>query len=640
MSADAFRFTENDRTYENGFIVYDVGGKDCRYNAFEKKDSPKLRLHLPRSLGAVNVSVEFYFESCKRIYKRVELFWESLEDGRDIYTASLADFRVGLYFFRIVLTNESGKLFGFGKRDSIYFTSKTDGEMIQFSISDFEYKAPKNEYGGILYHIFVDRFHKSGSFPAHEGAVCNADFSSAIPEYPEYPGAPLKNNTFYGGTLRGITEKLDYLKSLGVTLVYLSPIFESMSNHKYDTADYMTVDPMLGGDAELKTLIEEAEKKEIGIILDGVFNHTGADSIYFNRYGRYPSLGAYQSKQSPYYSWYDFKSFPNEYTAWWGIEILPRINPDEKSLSEFFVGPNGVIKKYRSMGIRGFRLDVVDELSDNFVSKIKAALEDSNDNTPSILYGEVWEDASNKIAYEQRKRYFLGKELDGVMNYPIREGIISYLRNHETEKLRYALVEVQENTPRRILHMQMNLLGSHDTIRILTALGGDSPNGLSNDLLRLKRMSESQRAKAKKLLCMAYTVLATIPGIPSIFYADEAGLEGYADPFNRMPYPWGNVDEEIQEHYIKIGQIRRKNKVYSQGDFLLLHLDSELLAFSRSKGRYDYVTVVNNSQRSFTLKTSSKHLCLFDAKSRTEYILAPLSSVIIRISSETTLEFI
>lgn len=639
MNSNIFRFTENDRTYESAFVVYNNGTQECRYNAFEKQDQLVLCLHLPRSLGASSACVEFFFESCKKIYKRIPLVWSALEDGRDLYTAELSDFRVGLYFYRIVLNNECGKLYGYGKRDCIHFSSDQNGEMIQFSISDFEFKAPTDEYGGIIYHIFVDRFHKGGEYAPRDGAICDADFTSCIPEYPKYPGAPLKNNTFYGGTLKGITQKLDYLKDLGVTLIYLSPIFESVSNHKYDTADYMTVDSMFGGEEALQELISEAKKRGMGIILDGVFNHTGADSIYFNRYGRYDSIGAYQSKTSPYYSWYDFQSFPTQYTCWWGIEILPRIHPDEKSLTDFFVGQHGVIKKYRRMEIRGFRLDVVDELSDNFVAKVKSALEDAGQKTPSILYGEVWEDASNKIAYGQRKRYFLGKELDGVMNYPIREGIISYLRNHDTEKLRYALVDVAENTPRRILHMQMNLLGSHDTQRILTALGGESAKGFSNDELCVKRMSNEQREIAKKRLLMAYTILATIPGIPSIFYADEAGLEGYGDPFNRMPFPWNNIDEEIQNHYIKIGQIRKNNSVYSQGEFQLLHLERDLLIFSRCTKRFRFITIVNNSSASLSISTSKKHLCLLDEKTRTDYILSPLSSTVIRVSLDANLEF-
>lgn len=192
-----------------------------------------------------------------------------------------------------------------------------------------------------------------------------------MPEYPAYPGAPLKNNRFYGGTLLGIIDKLEYIRSLGVDTIYLSPIFDAASNHKYDTADYMSVDSMFGGEKAFKALIKKAHEYGIGIILDGVFNHTGSDSIYFNKYGHYKTLGAYQSKKSKYYSWYDFKNYPDEYTAWWGIDILPRIHPDKPDCRKYFVGKDGVIAKYASMGIDGFRLDVADELSDDFIAEIK-----------------------------------------------------------------------------------------------------------------------------------------------------------------------------------------------------------------------------------------------------------------------------
>jgi glycosidase len=397
----------------------------------------------------------------------------------------------------------------------------------------------------------------------------------------------------------------------------------------------MTVDEAFGGNDALKALIEAAHRKGIKIILDGVFNHTGADSLYFNRYSTYDSLGAYQSKESPYYSWYDFQNFPNEYTCWWDIEILPRINVQNHSCSDFFVCKKGVIKKYADMGIDGFRLDVVDELGDNFIEKIKSTL--GNINNASILYGEVWEDASNKIAYSTRKRYYLGSELDGVMNYPIRRGIIDYLAEQKTDSLNYALTEVTRNAPERIMHAQMNLLGTHDTERILTVLAADKAAGYSNSELSKKRMTKAQRTLGIRRLKLAYTILATLPGIPAIFYGDEAGLEGYGDPFNRMPYPWGHEDKDILDFYQKIGIIRRENDVYSQGEFILNHLDRDILVFTRKNDKIAITTVVNNSQKPISLNFSGIAKAQITPKSRKEFSLKPLSAEIYKAKVGDTL---
>ena len=390
---------------------------------------------------------------------------------------------------------------------------------------------------------------------------------------------------------------------MGVTDIYLSPIFESVSNHKYDTADYLRVDPTFGGEEAFVDLINDARAYGIGIILDGVFNHTGADSIYFNKFNNYNSVGAYQSQSSKYYEWFDFKSHPDDYTCWWGIEILPRINPDKPSCREFFVGEGGVIDKYSKLGIHGFRLDVADELSDDFISSIKARL--VKNNPDAVLYGEVWEDASNKIAYGVRKRYYLGRELDGVMNYPVRTGIIDYIKNRKVDTLEYALTDIIDNAPECVANMQMNLLSTHDTERIITVLGADSSSGKENSVLQKLKMSNAERENAIKKVKNAFTVLFTIPGIPSIFYGDEAGLEGYSDPFNRLPFPWGREERELVCHISSLGNLR-KYKVYKNGKFKLLHLSPELLVFQRYDARSNYVTIINNSDSEISLCYSGK----------------------------------
>ena len=404
MTLNPFRISPDESLCANGEIIYLHNNKETPSPAYGLNETAKLKIKLPRSLGTKNIIINIFDESCAARILSIEGEWSDCLSSYDVYLVKipLNKLNVGLYFFDIEVDAIFGTAYAEKTGSTISFTNQKCSPVFQLSVSDFKYAAPSNHYGGIIYHIFVDRFNRGKDKKIKDGQIFVEDWNAPIPEYPKYPGAPLKNNYFYGGTLYGIADKLDYIKSLGVTIIYLSPIFESVSNHKYDTADYMTVDSAFGGDAALKYLIDKAKSYGISIILDGVFNHTGSDSVYFNKNGRYKSIGAYQSKDSEYFSWYDFKEFPDKYTAWWDIEILPRINPDVPNCRNYFVGDGGVIEKYAKMGIAGFRLDVVDELSDGFTEAIKQKL--NLINPESILYGEVWEDASNKIAYGKRKK--------------------------------------------------------------------------------------------------------------------------------------------------------------------------------------------------------------------------------------------
>lgn len=590
----SLHFSNHSVLNTRGRLSYFHDDKRTATTAYEINEAALIQILLPRTLGVVSVNINIYDESLSQIVQSIDCIWEDLENEYDIYNC-LIDIKrlgIGLYFFNFEINAQCGKVYGICDGTDIKISDSPTERLFQLSVSDFKYSVSEPLLGGIIYHIFVDRFNRGGEVKLKNDVIMDEDWR-VIPEFPAYPGAPLKNNHFYGGTLWGVIDKLDYISSLGVTSIYLSPIFDAASNHKYDTADYKTVDSMFGGDEALATLISKAREYGISIILDGVFNHTGSDSIYFNRYGNYDSVGAYQSEKSEYYTWYDFQAHPDKYTCWWGIDILPRIHPDKPECRSYFVGEDGVIAKYADMGIAGFRLDVVDELSDSFISDIKAIL--NKYNKQSVLYGEVWEDASNKIAYDVRKKYYLGSELDGVMNYPVRKGIIEFLTNSNSSELRYALTDVTNNAPKRVRDMQMNLLGTHDTIRILTALGGEKSQGRSNGYLSKKRMDDLERGIAKRRLRMAYTILATLPGIPTLFYGDEAGLEGYHDPFNRMPYPWGKEDVKLIDYYRKVGKMRKEYTVYKDGDFNLIYLENDLLIFERTDEKMAFVTVVNNT---------------------------------------------
>ncbi len=617
-------------------LVFLHGEEEETSCAFEKTEKGGMILRIPRTLGASAVFLECYTESADRLVRRLEGEWHGLSYDADEFFVDLAPLKVGLYFCRMSVRSVFGRIFGYRAEDKIAFSRADDRRPdIQISVSEFAYPAPKEYLGGVIYHIFVDRFAKGGDVPVKAGALINRDWENGIPQFAPSPGAPLKNNMFFGGTLFGVREKLPYIASLGVNLIYLSPVFDSPSNHKYDTADYMTVDAMFGGEEALRFLIDEAKTYGIGIILDGVFNHTGADSLYFNKEGNYPGVGAYQSKVSPYFPWYEFQHFPDTYTCWWNIPILPRIHPDVPSCGEFFTGRDGVIRKYAAMGIAGMRLDVVDELSDAFVEKIKHAL--SETEKPSVLYGEVWEDASNKIAYGIRKKYYLGRELDGVMNYPVREGLIEYFTVGNTEKLRYALTDVANHAPKRIRDMQMNLLGTHDTERILTVLGGKPGGNRTNAELSVAKMTKEERTRGRERLICAYTVLATIPGIPSVYYGDEAGLEGYQDPFNRRPFPWGREDMTLLGRYRALGRLRRENDVYKDGAFRLLSLTRSELIFARYDKKRVFLTVVNRADIPKQLRFSGRARDLLAERQGMTFALPPMSASVYSVKYETGL---
>lgn len=609
-------------------LLFLHGERECRTCAFDIAEERAAILYLPRTACATDVTLEVFSENGKKLLRRLRAEWQDVSAASDVYRIDLSPLRVGLYYARLVIESLGCELYGtLEERRIVFCTDASLSPSIQLSVSDFVHAPPADVYGGTIYHVFVDRFAKGGDTPLREGAILNPDWDFGIPQFAPYNGAPLKNNMFFGGTLWGIVQKLPYLKSLGVSILYLSPIFDSPSNHKYDTADYLTVDPMFGGEEALSALIAEGKRQRIRILLDGVFNHTGADSIYFDKHGRYGG-GACSSPASPYYAWYDFQQFPDKYTCWWGIDILPRIHPDVPSCGDFFTGRDGVIRHYARMGILGFRLDVADELSDRFLSDIKGALE--AEGAGSLLYGEVWEDASCKIAYDVRKKYYLGRELDGVMNYPVREGLIAYFRRGETAPLSYALHEVTEHAPERILHAQMNLLGTHDTERILTVLGGDEAGGRSNAELSVIRMTEKERALGRSRLKMAYTVLATLPGVPSIYYGDEAGLEGYHDPFNRRPFPWGREDAELLRHYRRLGRLREKHSVYRRGAFRLIELTEDSLIFARMDEDAVYITAVNRSPARRTYTFSAPAVQLFSGRRGQCVTLAPFTAAVFR----------
>ena len=480
---------------------------------------------------------------------------------------------------------------------------RSDGETDPWQLTVYRESRTPGWFGsGVTYQIFPDRFCRL-SVPDPDGLVgrrwVHQDWDDT-PEWRPDPDGEIRNRDFFGGSLAGITSKLDDLKALGVTTLYLCPIFESASNHRYNTADYTKIDPMLGTEDDFRALCAQAKERGMRVILDGVFNHTGSQSVYFNADGWYPTLGAAQSQDSPWYSWYRFLHWPDSYDSWWGIHTLPAVEESAPSYVDFIIdGETSIIRRWLRAGASGWRLDVADELPDWFLVKIRAAMEETAPD--SVLIGEVWEDGSNKISYSQRRQYLLGSETHGLMNYPFRTALLAYLRGGDADDFREAMETLRENYPPAAFYSAMNFLGTHDTPRILTLLGTDHTPESKADRADY-RLLPWERSRAAEKLRLASLVLFTFPGSPMVYYGDEAGMEGFEDPLNRGTYPWGHEDRDLLAWFSRLGALRNGYPVLQTGALRWLCTAGPLLAFAREDGQVRLVTAVNASDSPCSLE--------------------------------------
>lgn len=494
----------------------------------------------------------------------------------------------GLYWYSFKYFSDYGQFYVTKHEHSLGIISP-DGKPWQLTVYSADFETPDWLDGGIIYQIFPDRFCNSGEQKQNiptDRYICDDWY--AQPEYRQNDAFKYLGNDYYGGDLKGIESKLPYLKSLGVNCIYLNPIFEAHSNHRYNTADYMKIDPHLGNERDLENLIKSAEKLGIYIILDGVFSHTGDDSVYFNKKNRYDSLGAYNSYESPYYSWYSFWGSKDQYASWWGINTLPETNENSESFSNFIAGNGGIIRYWLKKGLKGFRLDVADELPDEFLDKLRIAVK--AEGKDKFLLGEVWEDATNKISYGYRRRFLRGKQLDSVMNYPFANAIIDYLKGGNSRDLIDAVLEILENYPPQAVRLLMNHIGTHDTARILTVLGNDSNYVGNREWQSFQKLTPEQYEKGKSLLKVGAVLQYTLPGVPSLYYGDEAGLEGYGDPFCRKGFPWGREDTELLEFYKTLGTFRRSCDAFCSGEFIPCYANFGEIAYIR-KGKKSSVFI-------------------------------------------------
>lgn len=503
------------------------------------------------------------------------------------FVAKLSINKAGLYWYKFVFHTEEGDI-----------VKDDGGKSYRFTVYKKGYKTPDWIKGGVIYHIFADRFcmgvDKSAVFDKKGAVLKNWDEEVTIVD----DDGVYRANDFYGGNFQGIIDKLDYLKSLGVTLIYLSPIFKSASNHRYDTGDYEKLDELLGDESKFAELIAKAIKKGMKIMLDGVFNHTGADSKYFNKFGNYDSIGAYQSKESPYYDWFDFYRYPDKYHCWWGVTVTPTVSQRAVGFRKMIAGKGGIIDKWTKMGVKGWRLDVVDELREDFVRDIRERVKDNAED--NLLIGEVWEDASDKIAYGYRRHYFQGDELDGVMNYPFKEAILRYAMGGDAGDFAKEVMTIVENYPKEALLVTMNLIDSHDTARAISVLSGVDMSGTTKAQRRDFRLSPEGYAFARKRLMLASVLQYMLPGVPSLFYGDEEGMQGYEDPLCRRTFDWRRKDDILLEHYRNLGKVRNKYCDEMKGDTFFEYASDGVIVMQRISSSLILKVVANNTSDSKT----------------------------------------
>ena len=465
----------------------------------------------------------------------------------------------------------------------------------QLTVYDETFVTPQWFGNGVTYQIFPDRFCRL-DLPDPTGMVGERVVHQDWRDQPVYrpnERGQITNSDFFGGSLQGIISKLDYLAELSVTTLYLCPIFEADSNHRYNTADYLSIDPMLGTEDDFITLCRAAHERGMRVMLDGVFNHTGSNSRYFNALGYYPQLGAAQSQNSIFYPWYSFHHWPDEYDAWWGVQTLPAVNENNEDYRRFIIsGENSVIRHWMRCGADAWRLDVADELPDDFIAEIRAVM--TEEKPDSFLLGEVWEDGSNKISYSRRRRYLLGGETNGLMNYPFRSAALSWVAGGDAADFRDAMETLRENYPPAAFYSALNILGTHDTVRVLTLLGASrgAETG-TKDQRAAYRLSPAERIRGSMRLRLAALLLYAFPGSPTIYYGDEVGMEGFEDPLNRGTFPWGSEDGALLKYFRRLGALRKERSSLQRGGITYLYAQGGGLVFRRETAEEQTLIALN-----------------------------------------------
>lgn len=546
-----------------------------------------------------------------RIYNQlgVESFFELAREGNRVHGEIPMPGVPCLVWYYFIIRTSDGRTQYYGADSGEGRLESHAPRSYQITVYDGAFATPKHWREGIVYQIFPDRFRRSSWEDFRERAKYHANLGrfmrihdrwSEDVCYTPAPGSTeYEPNDFFGGDINGIREKLGYLVSLGVTVIYLNPVFESDSNHRYDTADYNRIDPILGDEDDFRALCSEAEALGIRIMLDGVFSHTGADSRYFDKFSRYEDVGAYESDDSPYKRWYRFAGDRKHYDSWWGFPSLPNVNELEPSYTAFIAGDQGVLSHWAGAGATSWRLDVADELPDEFIRILRHRLKQNDPE--GVLLGEVWDDCSNKYGPEGRRGYVNGDELDSAMNYPFTEAAVSFLTARtDAYALDHALQTLREHYPRPFFEACLNLISSHDIIRAATALSGaPDRNAVSRKFQAAYHPSEQDQQKGYLRLILAAALQMTLPGVPCVYYGDEAGMTGMSDPFNRGTYPWGMENEAVFSGYSTLLRARKESDALKRGLCRMGALSPEVYAVLRwlPEGGGQALLLINRGER-------------------------------------------
>ena len=575
-----------------------------KIRAIATDEKVKLRIIVPRSMKCCGATLCVAKENESPAY--YSMFWAGMcGDDNEYWELHFFATTPGLYWYHFELDTPWGRSFvrnvGRGVGDFA-----PDASDFQQTVYDKDFKTPDWLKGGIIYQIFPDRFYSSGTEKHGVRPSRVMRRWGDEPFWREEQMNGIWNNDYFGGDLKGIEEKLLYLANLGVTCIYLNPIFEANSNHRYDTADYEKIDPLLGTEDDLKSLCKTAkEQYGISIILDGVFSHTGCDSKYFNIYSNYDDVGAYNSKESPYYPWYKFINWPDEYHSWWGIKLLPEVIEETPEYREYICGKNGILRKWLKCGISGWRLDVADELPDVFLDDLRRAVKD--ENSDAVIIGEVWEDATTKLAYGERRRYLLGEQLDSVMNYPFADAVLNFVKFANADAFIDSVMSIIEKYPPQVTNVLMNHIGTHDTERAITRLAGENCEGYGRNWQHEhNKLSDYDYYRGVSMMKIASLIQYTLPGVPSLYYGDEIGMQGMKDPFNRACMDWYEPNTELHRWYKRLGEIRRGCKAFERGSFVPVYCSYKTVAYLRSGDNNEVLVAVNLDENAVDINVGSR----------------------------------
>lgn len=519
----------------------------------------------------------------------------------EIYSCTFSLDMADLYFYYFSISTEGSDFDLY--REGYADTNIAVGEKWQLTVYREDYDTSDSFKGKVMYQIFPDRFCREGQADCTgklEPYTVHGDVKD-IPDYLPDSKGEILNNDFFGGNIEGIISRLDYLKNMGVSVIYLNPIFKAYSNHRYDTCDYKTIDPMLGDEADFVRLCDEAHKRNIKIILDGVFSHTGSNSIYFDKNHIF-GTGAVSNEASPYRNWYRFDRYPDKYESWWGIETLPCVDELNPDYMDYIIdADDSVVRHWLRLGADGYRLDVADELPDEFIKALHTAVHQEKED--ALVIGEVWEDASNKIAYGKRRRYFSDTELDSVMNYPFMNSIIDFaMGNISCGQFERNIMTIVENYPQPVIDCLMNSLSTHDTARIFTVL-----SGADMDLPKASKaayvLNGEERAIATSRLMLAVMLQFILPGNPCIYYGDEICMEGFGDPFNRGFFRWENSGCAMSSYFAHMAKLKNTTPALQRGDISIGCLgETGVMMISRTLGSDTVTAIVNRGDDIFTVR--------------------------------------